>query len=77
MKSRNFKERIRSPSGPCVNAMGQRPYWPPYMEESFCTFRFGAIIWCNLHTLLVKLDSCEIHTQKATHASFEKKPEVQ
>ena len=28
---------------PCVNAMGQRPYWLSRMEVSYCTFGFGAI----------------------------------
>ena len=34
-----------------VNPMGQRPYWPSHMEESFCTFGFGAIIRRHLRTL--------------------------
>ena len=59
------------------NAMGRRPYWPSYMETSCCTFRFGAIIRGDLHTLSLPCDSpcdnlhtyvIEVHAGKATHA---------
>ena len=36
---------------PCVNTMGQRPYYPSRMEMSYCTFGFGAIIRRDLRTL--------------------------
>ena len=48
--SRNLKGGIRSQVDPCVNAMGQRPYWPSRMEVGYCTFGFGAIIQRDLCT---------------------------
>ena len=54
---RNLKGGILSLFDPCVNAMGQRPYWPSRMEVSYCTFRFGANILRNLRTLSSPRDS--------------------
>ena len=54
---KEFKRGIRSLFDPCVNAMGRRPYCPSHMEVSYCTFGFGAIIRCNLHTLPLSHDS--------------------
>ena len=48
---RNFKGGTGSFLTPRANAMEQRPYWPSRMEESYCTFGFGAIIWRDLHIL--------------------------
>ena len=55
--ARNFKGGIGSLVDPCVKAMGRRPCWPSRMEESYCTFGFGAIIWRDLRTLSLPRDS--------------------
>ena len=57
IKARNLKGGIGSRFDPRVNALGQRPYWPSRMEVSYCTFGFGAIIRCDLHTLSLPRDS--------------------
>ena len=55
--SRKFKGEMGSLFDPCVKAMGQRPYWPSHMEVSYCIFRFGANIRCNVRTLSLLRDS--------------------
>ena len=37
----------------CVNAMGQRPYWPSRTEVNYCTFGFKVIIRRDLRILLL------------------------
>ena len=51
-----LKVGIGSHFDPCVNAMGQQPYWPSRKEASYCTFEFGAIIRRDLRTLLLRRD---------------------
>ena len=57
LNPRNFKGGIGSLFDPCVNAMGQWPYWPSRMEVSYCTFGFNSIIQGNLRTLSLPCDS--------------------
>ena len=45
--------------------MGQRTYCLSRMEVSYCTFGFGAIIQCNLCTLLPSDSPC--HNHKCVH----------
>ena len=54
---RNLKGGIGSLFYPCVSAMGQQPYCPSRTRVSYCTFRFGAIIWHDLRTLSLPRDS--------------------
>ena len=54
---RNLKGGIGSLFDPCVNTMGQRPYWLSRTEVSYCTSGFGGIIWSNLRTLSLPRDS--------------------
>ena len=54
---KNLKRRIGSLFDPCVNAMGRRPCWPSHMEQSYCTFGFGAIIRRDLRISSLSRDS--------------------
>ena len=48
---------FKAPFDPCVNTMGQRPYWLSCMEVCYCTFGFGVIIRHDLRTLSLPCDS--------------------
>ena len=63
---------------PCVNALGQQPYWLSCMEASYCTSGFRAIIRDDLRTLpllhVLLRDNLyarviSVHVGKATHAN--------
>ena len=56
-QTRNLKGGIGSLFDPCINAMGRWPYCPSRMEVSYCTFRFGTIIWRDMRTLSLPRDS--------------------
>ena len=57
---RNLKGGIRSPFDHCVNALGQLPYWPSHMEESYCTSGCGIIIQHDLPTYRYHVIHCMI-----------------
>ena len=55
---KNLKGGIGSLFDPCVNAKGWQPYWPSYMEVSYCTFGFAAVNWRDLRKVLLLRKTC-------------------